>query len=94
MNSPSNVSQRELVWKQLDNFGYIEGETVEDVIRRFTQLLSEIEKSGLNVTLGRINMAFLYGLPRSKTWDYRVEVIMGTYNHSTMKTKDMISLVN
>ncbi|KAF5777974.1 hypothetical protein HanXRQr2_Chr12g0542081 [Helianthus annuus] len=35
MNSPSSVSQRELVWKQLDKFGYIEGESVEDVIRLF-----------------------------------------------------------
>ncbi|KAJ0489428.1 hypothetical protein HanHA300_Chr12g0443971 [Helianthus annuus] len=72
MNSPSSVSQRELVWKQLDKFGYIEGESVEDVISR----------------------AFLYGLPRSKTWDYRVAVIMGTYNHSTTETKYVISLVN
>ncbi|MFS7986327.1 hypothetical protein Hanom_Chr11g01009051 [Helianthus anomalus] len=25
MNSPSSISQRQLLWEQLDNFGFIEG---------------------------------------------------------------------
>ena len=78
-----------LAVQKFENFKMKDGETIDEMDARFTNIINELSTLGKDYSTGEIALKILRGLPRE--WDMKVTAMMESKKYLTMSTYELFS---
>ncbi|KAI3744682.1 hypothetical protein L1987_57771 [Smallanthus sonchifolius] len=90
-NLDMRESRKDMLRQKFNMFKYVNGESLESQINRFTHLMNEISGAGIEMTKGEINKKLLNSLPIN--WNFNITTIKRTKDIYTTSLSELISIL-
>ncbi|KAM0049923.1 hypothetical protein Hdeb2414_s0008g00291601 [Helianthus debilis subsp. tardiflorus] len=90
-NADMKASRVNMMNQQFSSFNHIYEETIENQIRRFVKLVSQMVSAGIDVSNSAINRQLLNSLP--KGWDAEVSMIKRTKDLNALTLTELIATI-